>query len=217
MDRINLTFSGGLTMVSLLKKSSMFIMFAYSGLLLAMNAADKDLENEKFGTQSFIMLEKASALGGTDTELLVKCLDFGKFEPFWEHIKTSIVKKLADHIDSLLKDDAQFLADTISVGYANQPKDRSRDAFKTVIAGYVNGLNLADIQGKYHAQAPSDARLNSLSNFNANLQLALMEGVCGFLDTLVPLNIPMLFASVIVADPSRDAFKNALTDAAFKD
>ena len=55
--------------------------------------------------------------------------------------------------------------------------------------------------------------LNALCNFNANLQIALMDKLCEFLDELVPLNIPMLHA----ADITRDAFKSALLDAAFKD
>ncbi len=162
-----------------------------------------------------------SVIEGTDTKILLGCLETGDMQPYLENVKACAKTKLGAYIDSLLYYNGKFLSSRVVVGgYASASASacsasystaRYRNAFKASVYANLDSLDLRGVP------VPANASLKSIARFVVAIDDEIIQSVSTYIDALKPSNEgDFLGVGAAIggvgqpADRTRDAFKNAL-------
>ena len=129
------------------------------------------------------------ALGCTERQVILGCMEAGNMQPYFYLRKVQIVTQVRTFIDGLLPSNGPFLHGSVVVGSDWQPADHSRDAFKKA---FVRIIRLA----RLYTVAPDSRDTDALSRFKQAVDGEFGKIVGLYMDYLLPVCTKMLHYGV---------------------
>ncbi len=193
-----------------LKILSAALLISSAEVLSAMDDAAAAAIATPPGGAAIARLPLSHVLAGTDTELLIKCMQSGDMQPYFVHEKVDAKAKMNTFVNLLLDANGPFLDAKVKFGGPGLPVDNTRDAFKAAIDAFIDSVNLT-------TAAPANATLSALASCHASVQSEISMALEAYIDTLLVANGRFLDAKVkfggagLPADDTRNAFKAAMS------